>query len=112
MKVLVQMNRQLGVILALVGFLIIVIMGLINDNDTLMITKRAITAMLIGYVTGRVVGSLGERLVKEAVPELEKRASEAITAESVKKLVGRDQERTEQIMETPTGEASEAEGEQ
>ena len=70
MKPLAKMNRRLGVVLALVGFMTVMVMGVSRKGEFKRIIGRSLAAMVLGYVTGRAVGLLAERLISEVVPPL------------------------------------------
>jgi hypothetical protein len=68
MKGQIQLNRRIAVLLALVGFVIVMVMGLCGANPLENTLQRALYALIGGYVFGRIVGGLSERFLAEVNP--------------------------------------------
>ncbi len=54
-------------VLGLMGFMVALVVGLIAGNPVLVILMRAIVAMLVCAIVGRVLGAAGEICVREYV---------------------------------------------
>jgi hypothetical protein len=64
----VETRRSLASSFALAAFAVAVLAGLARDVDAAQILLRAIAAMIVCYVAGRLAGALCERAIRSQAP--------------------------------------------
>lgn len=60
-------TRVIAAVAALSAFAIAILSGMASGNDSALVLRQALTAMLLAFVGGAIIGAIGERTVREHV---------------------------------------------
>ena len=59
------MTRRIAATMALIAFALCLVMGIVAENDCATTLSRALTAMVVTFFVGLVVGAMAQRMLDE-----------------------------------------------